>query len=190
MSDQQDLPGWFWPLAALVIFGLSCEVLFETVYQARNREMEHLAQQTADLGTKLQEAQAARKSLDQFHEEVRQLDSDLAKLDHTLPQKADLAADAETRWLRETFATADFTVRTSFVGDLEERDLVIARQTPFTFSQPTRPERLDDLLHALERRLPAHSLISITETRHPATDSTYQFVLEVSALRQVPSGGP
>ena len=190
MTDRPDLPGWLWPLAAIVIFGLSCEILFETVYQARNREMEHLAQQTADLGIKLQEAQVAGNSLDQFHEEVRQLDSELATLDHTLPRTADLAVEAESRWLQETFATADFTVRTSFVGDLEERDLVIARRTPFTLSKPTRPERLDELLHALERRLPAHSLISVIETRHPATDSTYRFVLEVSALRQVPSGGP
>jgi hypothetical protein len=189
MSDRPDLPGWLWPLVAIVIFGLSCEVLFERVDQARNREMEHLAQQTADLETKLQEAQGARNSLDQFHEEARQLDSELAKLDHILPQTADLEADAERRWFREAFATAGFTVRKNYVGDLDYRDLVIARRTPFVFSTPTHREKFDKLVHTLEQRLPAHSLVALDETRQPGTDSSYQFVLEVSALKQAPASG-
>jgi inorganic triphosphatase YgiF len=189
MTDRPDLPGWLWPLAAIVIVCLSCEILFETVYQSRNRELEHLAQQTADLQTKLLEAQTAWNSLDQFHEEVRQLDSELAKLHHILPQTADLAADAELRWLREAFATAGFTARKNYVGDLDDRELVIARRTPFIFSTPTPRERLKELMSALSLRLPAHSLIALGETRQPGTDSSYQFVLEVSALKPAPAGG-
>jgi len=189
MVERSDLPGWLWPLVAIVIFGLSVEILFMTVYQDKTREMDRLAQHVADLRTKAQEGQAAHEHLDQFHNEIRELDSELAKLDRMVPQTADLAVDAEDRWLQETFATVRFRLRTTFVGELEERDFVASRQTSFNFSKPTRPERLDELLQALEQRRPAHSLVSLLEERHPAESSTYQFVLEVSAVRQAPHGG-
>ncbi len=188
MVERSDLPGWLWPLVAIVIFGLSCEILFETVYLDKTNEMDRLAQHVADLRAKAQEAQAAREHPDQFHNEVRELDSELAKIDRTVPQTADLAIGAEDRWLQETFAAVRFRLRTTFVGELEERDFVASRQTSFNFSKPTRPERLDELLHALERRRPAHSLVSLLEERHPAESSTYQMVLEVSAVRQAPRG--
>jgi len=186
MTERSDLPGWLWPLVAILIFGLSSEILFMTVYQDKTREMERLAQHVADLQTKAREGQVAKERLDQFHNQVRELDGEVAKIDHITPQTADLAADAEERWLRETFAAAGFKLRKIIVGRLEDREFVASRRTPFEIS--THPKRIDELLRTLAGRLPAHGLTALTETRHAAGESTYRIDLEVSAMRQAPRG--
>lgn len=187
MAERSDFPGWLLPLVAIVIFGLSSEILFMTVYQDKTREMSSLAQHVADLQTKAQEGKVAKEHLDQFHNQVRELDGELAKLDHITPQTADLAADAEERWLRETFAAAGFKLRKIVVGRLEDHEFVTSRRTPFEISTPY--PRIDELLRALARRLPAHGLTALTETRHAVGESTYRIDLEVSAVRQAPRGG-
>src|SRR5262249_5226871 len=123
------------------------------------------------------------KELAKFHEEVHQLEGELLKFDHIAPQTADLVADQEARWLRQTFSAAGYTLENLTVGDLEDGELTLVRWTDVHLMTPESPKQTGELLKLLERRLPVHGLASLTEKRHPGGAPTYTLGLEARALK-------
>ena len=74
-------------LAVLLALALPPAIYFPTLGERRDAEIKKASEDARELDVKIEQARAAQRKLDQFHEEVARLDGELAKLRTILPPK-------------------------------------------------------------------------------------------------------